>query len=534
MALGKTKSTALFAIALIIVAGSATCEPASAQVFWGDRPSGGWGRSDGWGWDNRPSGGGGDRYPSDHYYRRSPYRDFFSPFPGERHNRPAPAVDYSKAPPPRKLETPPSRTIVVIGDSMADWVGYGLDESYAEQPDIGVERKIRATSGLVRYDAKNEALDWPQAAKDALSNEKPNAIVVMLGLNDRAPLREKAPALPKRNGEPTQGANQPASQSSQDKVAAPADTEAPPQTAAQTASQQAVPGGTFDFQTDQWEALYTKRIDAMIAALKSKGVPVIWVGLPAIRGSKATGDISYLNELYRQRAEKAGIIYVDIWDGFVDEDGDYAMQGPDFEGQTRRLRTADGVYFTKAGAVKLASYVDRELRRVMPSYVAPVALPGPETTPKSGSAGARPDVGPVLPLTASDSEKGGELLGAADHPQTTSDPIATKVLSRGETLAAPAGRADDFSWPRPGSDASARHEDSPEPVAAALATAEKQGTAVKADGKNQADAEKDAKGKSAIDSHASAQVWPHRYYNYYPGQHSRRYRAHRYGWYHHW
>jgi hypothetical protein len=137
--------------------------------------------------------------------------------------------------------------------------------------------------------------------------------------------------------------------------------------------------GPYDFHTDQWAALYTKRIDAMIAALKSKGVPVIWVGLPAIRGTKATGDMSYLDELYRERAERAGIIYVDIWDGFVDEDGDYAMQGPDFEGQTRRLRTADGVYFTKAGAVKIASYVDRELRRVMPSYVAPVALPGPGT-----------------------------------------------------------------------------------------------------------------------------------------------------------
>jgi uncharacterized protein len=264
----------------------------------------------------------------------------------------------------------------------------------------------------------------------------------------------------------------------------------------------------------------------MIAALKSKGVPVIWVGLPAIRGTKSTSDMSYLDELYRERAERAGIIYVDIWDGFVDEDGDYAMQGPDFEGQTRRLRTADGVYFSKAGAVKLASYVDRELRRVMPSSVAPVALPGPETTPKSGSASARPDVGPVLPLTASGGEHGGDLLGAGDHPtQTTSDPIAAKALSRGETLAAPAGRADDFSWPRPGSDASARPEVSPEPVAAAPGRPEKQGTAATGDGKNQADAEKDAKEKSASNSRASARV-PHRYYNYYSGRH--------YGWYRRW
>jgi len=178
--------TRAFAVALVVIASSATCGSVSAQ--WGDRGGLGDQRSGGWGWDNRRSGGwGGDSYPSDRYYRRSPYRDFFYPFSGERHNRPAPAVDNSKAPSPRKLETPPSQTVVVIGDSMADWLGYGLDENYADHPEIGVGRKIRATSGLVRYDAKNEALDWPQAAKEALSNEKPNVIVVMLGLNDRLP-----------------------------------------------------------------------------------------------------------------------------------------------------------------------------------------------------------------------------------------------------------------------------------------------------------------------------------------------------------
>jgi uncharacterized protein len=524
MALGKTSEfrTRAFALALVFVACTATYGPASAQYYWGDTPSGGWGdrRSGGWGWDNRPSGGWGDRYPSDRYYRRSPNRDFLSPFSGDRHNRPAPAVDYSKAPPPRKLEKPATSTVVVVGDSMADWLGYGLDEKYADPLEIGVERKIRATSGLVRYDAKNETLDWPQAVKEALSNEKPNAIVVMLGLNDRSPLRDKAQARPKRDGELAQGANQSAGQTSQDNAAPPADSEAPPQTAGQTESKHPVSGGPYDFHTDQWAALYAKRIDAMIAALKSKGVPIIWVGLPAIRGTKATSDMSYLDELYRARAERAGIIYVDIWDGFVDEDGDYAVQGPDFEGQIRRLRTADGVHFTKAGAVKIASYVDRELRRVMPNSVAPVAVPGPETTPKSAPAGARPDIGPVLPLTASGSDHGGALLGAGDHTkQTTSDPIAAKVLSRGESLKAPAGRADDFSWPRPGSDVSARPEVSPEPVAVAPDTPEKPGTSAKGDGENEADPKKDAKEKPALRSRASARISSHRYYNYYPGRH---------------
>ena len=502
MALGKTTAfqTRAFAIMLVVMAGSVTCGPASAQ--WGDRGGLGDQGSGGWGWGNRPSGGWGDRfpswggrYPSDRYYRRSPNRDF-SPFSGERHNRPAPAADNSKAPPPRKLETPPSQTVVVIGDSMADWLGYGLDENYAEQPEIGVERKIRATSGLVRYDAKNEALDWPQAASEALANAKPNAIVVMLGLNDRVPLREKAPAQPKPKGEPAQGANQSASQASQ---APPADAEAPPQTAGQTASKQPVPGGPYDFHTDQWAALYVKRIDAMIAALKSKGVPVIWVGLPAIRGTKASSDLNYLDELYSERAEKAGIIYVNVWDGFVDDQGRYAVQGPDFEGQTRRLRASDGVYFTKAGAVKLASYVDRELRRVTPNNVAPMALPGPETTPKSDSAGARPDVGPVLPLSIGDGEHD-VLLGAGDHQkQLSSDPVAAKVLSHGDALEAHAGRADDFSWPRPDAGVSIAPDIATQPIALSPTSQSKKGD----EAKKSSEGGKDNKNKPARESGAS-------------------------------
>jgi hypothetical protein len=477
---------------LIAILVAIAAEPAAAQ-YYGDRYNG---------------GGYGYRY-----YRQSPQRDFFFPFSG--FNRPAPVVDSTKAPASRKLEAPPTTTVVVVGDSLADWLGYGLDELYTDQPEIGVERKIRATSGLVRYDTKNETLDWPAAIKDALANEKPDAIVVMLGLNDRVSLRDKnpPPANAKRGGEPAQGANQPApnakrggeaaqsanqpansAQPPQDK-AAPVDSEAAPQTAAQGDTQRpAAPGGFYEFHTDPWATLYAKRVDDMIAALKTKGVPIVWVGLPAIRGSKSTSDISYLDELYRERAEKAGVVYVDIWDGFVDEQGRFAVQGPDFEGQIRRLRTADGVHFTKAGAVKLASYVDRELRRVMSAHVAPVALPAPEAAPKSGTVGARPDVGPVLPLSAKDTDSG-DLAGASGRSnQALSDPTAVKVLNRGDPLPAPAGRADDFSWPRPGASASAAPETPLQPAVLAPAAPAGKGD------KKPADSAKDAKSKPGKES----------------------------------
>jgi hypothetical protein len=434
------------------------------------------------------------------FNERGPQRDFFPFFGGGFAPPPPVVVDSTRAPPPRKLEVPPTSTVVVIGDSMADWLGYGLDETYAaDQPDIAVERKIRAYSGLIRYDAKNETLEWPQVIKDALATETPNAIVVMLGLNDRTSLRDAVPPHPgpQPKAEPQKGdpaaASRPQPDSPQQQAAPSPDTEAATP-APGDAQPRLTPGASYEFHTDAWAELYGKRIDAMIAALKSKGVPVLWVGLPALRGPKSTGDMNYLDELYRAHAEKAGITYVDIWDGFVDEQGRFALQGPDFQGQTRKLRTPDGVHFTKAGAVKLASYVDRELRRMM-NRVVPVALPGPEESPQP-KTGVRPDVGPVVPLTAAGTDDSGDLLGANGHPaQVTADPVATKVLSRGDPIPAPAGRADDFSWPRPGGDTNAAPDVPPQPVSLAPTAPAKKGAPAGDGSKKSADANKDAKPK---------------------------------------
>ena len=189
----------------------------------------------------------------------------------------------------------------------------------------------------------------------------------------------------------------------------------------------------------------------MIGVLKTKGVPILWVGLPALRGPKATSDMLFLDSLYRESASKAGITYVDVWDGFVDEAGRFMQQGPDFEGQTRRLRTGDGVFFTKPGARKLAHYVDREIKRLLANRALPVALPSdpgtPDTNIKPGAPAPRPLAGPILPLVAS-SVGTDQLLGGAGSRPAAIDALAARTLIKGEPLAAPGGRADDFAWPR--------------------------------------------------------------------------------------
>jgi hypothetical protein len=304
--------------------------------------------------------------------------------------------------------------------------------------------------------------------RDILTKQKANYVVMMIGLSDRETIRErdlakeaeKQKAETPQAGDNKQGDDKAAQDKSQaDKVAAP---EPKPKKGG---------GGSIEFHTDQWAAVYSRRVDETIAALKSKGVPVFWVGLPSIRGTKSTADAVYLNELFRARAERAGVIYIDVWDGFVDDGGKYSNFGPDYEGQTRRLRSGDGVYFTKFGARKLAHYVEREIRRYMSNRV-PVALPsGPITVPQQQGASkgpaVRPLAGPVVPLTVT-TNNADQLLGASGARPVYGDANATDVLVKGEPVTAPHGRADDFQW-QSGESSGAAPTQTPGPAAAAPA-----------------------------------------------------------------
>jgi uncharacterized protein len=365
--------------------------------------------------------------------------------------------DYSRAPSatPRKDATV---KIVVMGDANADWLAYGLEDAYSDNPDVGIVRKHRTDSGLISYDTRRDT-DWPQVAREIIAVEKPKIIVMMIGNNDRQTIREKVPPAPSPSGVPKANAP-PASSAATPSPPMRPDLEQQPREAVErnphmTPEQvRQATYGPWEFHSEKWELAYIKRIDATIAALKSAGVPVIWVGLASQRNTKSSEDSAYLNELYRGRAEKAGIIYADIWDGFVDEARSYSAQGPDYEGQIRRLRTGDGVYFTKFGARKLAHYVEREVQRVIGNKSIPVALPipvdlGPQTTKAKQSPPAqRPEAGPVVPLTVTPAAPE-ELLGggrAASAPAT--DATVTRTLTKGETIATPSGRGDDFSWPR--------------------------------------------------------------------------------------
>ncbi len=269
----------------------------------------------------------------------------------------APA-DYSRAPSAKKPEAPPTSTVVVMGDSMADWLAYGLEEAFADTPEIGIVRKHKALfrshplrvaqrSRMVERRARHHEYRKAGRRGDDARLERPRP-------DPRASGRE---ACGTAQAQPETPAAQPEQQTP--------DAEAP-QAEIMAPEAPKGRGSSNEFRSEIWAELYSKKIADTIAAMKSRGVPVIWVGLPIIRGPKATSDAQYLNDLYRAQAEKAGIIYVDVWDGFVDEAGKFAVvrsgrRRPDAPAALARRRLFHQIRRAQARALRGTGNQPRDL-----------------------------------------------------------------------------------------------------------------------------------------------------------------------------
>jgi hypothetical protein len=326
--------------------------------------------------------------------------------------RPAPPAAVAR----QKPKIDPSTHVVVFGDGLADLTGQGIDDAFAETPEVAVIRKIRGDSGLVRGD-----VDWPKYIQDVLGGgQKITLAVVMLGASDRQTIKE-------------------------------GDTSHEP-------------------LSDRWRELYRQRVDAVAKVFQDRSVPVVWIGLPPIKNDKLSADYIAMNEIIRESVQRLGGSYVDIWPGFVNDENRYTATGPDVNGQTSRLRPNDGVLFTKAGARKAAHFADTEIKRIIEAKrtgTAVTAAPNSDSAPTEASVDqviraslpalpelsgtpplqAKPLAGPVLPLNKPDLSPGGKLV--SDRPRLDNDAGYTiqKAFRQGVVSNPRPGRADDFRWP---------------------------------------------------------------------------------------
>ena len=155
----------------------------------------------------RPPGAIPQQQPQQYNQQYNPFSGFFTP---QEPRREAP-VDYSHAPAaqPRHPDVAPTTPVVVVGDAMADWLAYGLEDAFADEGDISIVRKPRAGSGLIRYDPRRD-VDWAQTAREVITAEKPKFVVMMVGTNDHQSIRDRAVPAAAHAGAPSPAQAKPA------------------------------------------------------------------------------------------------------------------------------------------------------------------------------------------------------------------------------------------------------------------------------------------------------------------------------------
>ena len=300
----------------------------------------------------------------------------------------------------------------MIGDTLGQLLANGLDEALSDRQDVGIVHKARGPSGLVAQDYFN----WQKTVDEMLAGkDKIDVAVMMIGSNDRQVIRQD--------------------------------------------------GKSYEVGSEDWKAIYAKRVLAIDEAFRKKNIPLIWVGVPITKNSDFADDMAAFNDIYREAAAKTGATYIDTWEAFSDDDGDFDAFGPDVNGQTVRLRTTDGIYFTKAGARKLAHFVEAPIRRDLDGKgIASTGKPGSDkATSDKGDAGKtdaaktdtakasekpavvpKPDAGPVANLNDAPTAPNGELsTPARARGVAKADALVESALAQS---AAQAGRADDLRW----------------------------------------------------------------------------------------
>jgi hypothetical protein len=303
---------------------------------------------------------------------------------------------------PRAAQLPPAKPtiakaenatrVAVFGDSMAADIGKALDRFYADDPNVAIIQQAVGSSSFARPDY----FDWSKAVAKQIAANSFDVAVVSIGINDR-----------------------------------------------QTIS---ADGESLKSLTDAWDAEYSRRLNVFLDELRAANKPVIWVGLPPMASASFSNAMSQISSLQRLAAFGSGAEFVDIYDRFLDENGNYEQSGPDVNGQQAQMRRSDGIHFATAGADKVAYYVSQSIR-LFAHGGAGLAV----TDPLAGSDAAamlRPPyqglgqakllqlAGAVVSLTATQPR--------ADALVTAGSPEIAAGFDVKQMLEAPVGRADAF------------------------------------------------------------------------------------------
>jgi uncharacterized protein len=301
--------------------------------------------------------------------------------------------------------------VLVIGDAMAGGLGAGLTRMTENDPSYEVVFRVNESSGLSRP----EIYDWAQNLPSILEDKDYDAVVMMIGTNDRRDIR---------SGDTVLG-----------------------------------------FGSDEWKAAYAANTDAIIDAITSGGAQVYWTGLPPMADPAYDADMALVTSVHKERVDAKRETFVDFYAPLTGPDGKFVSVGPDDTGTVTKLRARDGVNFYKEGnnrlgQILLGAIKTRRADIEFEKTAQPEKLPN---TPLFGQLGA--DGEPVvydsaeLAVAMAKQTEDGDEQPKPDSLQPAETPAkpsiaragtqAEKFFATGDAGRAPAGRFDDFSYTPP-------------------------------------------------------------------------------------
>ncbi len=212
------------------------------------------------------------------------------------------ALIFAFAVPARSFARPV--TVAVIGDSIATELGHGMQTLFANSGHVRVIKRTKFSTGLVRTDYFN----WNRALQHFLAHHRADAIVVVMGGNDR------------------QSVN--------------------------------IGHRRLERFSHAWRRDYERRVAQFMNLLKDAPAKIYWVGLPQVASHQMTHDYRILNSIYRREAKRHGFTYVSVWHALTNSKGAYTSFA-EVGGRSERVRKRDGMHFTDIGSRVLAAHVAR-------------------------------------------------------------------------------------------------------------------------------------------------------------------------------
>jgi uncharacterized protein len=314
--------------------------------------------------------------------------------------------------------------ILVVGDSLAGGLGAGMSRMVQDDPRYDIVNRFNESSGLSR----SEFYDWPNAIEKIVADKPVDAVVILVGVNDRQDIR---------NG-----------------------------------------NVRYPFKSPDWLKGYQGNVDRMLAAVKAANAMAVWVSIPPMADPVFDADMRYLSDIHAKQVTAQSGHFVDVRKYFLAADGSYTDRGPDETGAERKLRARDGIAFFKQGNNRFGQLVMAEINRLATgsAVVAPTAPVVSSDVANAPSAALVPGITiatepPSFGQEGLDGEQITFRADAISSPKRASLSVAQRaalnaglpvadvkltakagsqaqsLFSDGTFADAPAGRFDDFSVP---------------------------------------------------------------------------------------